>query len=176
MADEHSSDKKPRPGGGLKTILRKHSQLVTLVGAFIVFATFMVREEICESLKDLVSSIDTAQTVFASRRDMIMIAEQLNTVGTITADMAFSVIKGRTRAERRSGAILALRFCVFAIKDYTGSLGASLDNISRLLEKLVLDANLTEQVGELRSSVADLQTKCDEAANHIEPWAQDPHR
>jgi hypothetical protein len=108
-----------------------------------------------------------------SRRDTSTIAEQLNTVGTITSDMAFLVIKGRTRVERRGGAILALRFRVFAIKDYAGSLGASLDNISRLLEKLDPDANQTKQVGTLRARVADLQTKCDEAASHIEPWADD---
>jgi hypothetical protein len=109
MAAKDTSGKKLKAGGGsLKAILRKHSQLVTFFGAFIVFATFMVREEIRESLKDLVSSVETAQTVFASRRDTSTIAEQLNTVGTITSDMAFLVIKGRTRAERRGGAILAL--------------------------------------------------------------------
>jgi hypothetical protein len=174
MGDQRGREKAPKPGdGGIRIFVMNHSQLITFVGAFIVFATFMVREEVREGLKDLVASTESAQTVFATRRDISTIAGQLNTIGIITADMAFSVIKGKTAADERTGAILAFRFRVFAIKDYAASQGAFLDNISRLMAKLDPDATQAKHVAELRTRLLDLQKKCDEAAAHLNPWEVD---
>ena len=80
--------------GGAVAFLRRHEQALTIIAAFVVFATFMIREEARENLKDIVASIDSSKTTFASRRDTSILAEQLNDVGIFVIDIAASVIKG----------------------------------------------------------------------------------
>jgi hypothetical protein len=46
----------------IRTIQRRHSQGILFAGAIVVFVTFIVREGVREHLKDLVDSINSAQS------------------------------------------------------------------------------------------------------------------
>ena len=49
----------------------RRSRFLTLLGSLIIFATFVVKEGISENLRDLVSSIDTAENLYIMRDDML---------------------------------------------------------------------------------------------------------
>lgn len=174
-ASESPLDGKTKPASsGIRTFLTKHAQLVTFVGALIVFATFIFREEVREEMKDLGSSIDAAQAVFETRRDTSALAEQLNVVGIIAINIAGSVMKGRTPEEREGQVLFTLRLRAFAVKTYAGSLEESIDNASRLLGKLDAEAGQAKTASELKTRTVELQKRCDDAADHLRPWAVDP--
>jgi len=52
-----------------RNYVSRHSRLLIFVGALIVFVTFLVKESLRERLKDLVDSIDTAQSVFVAEQE-----------------------------------------------------------------------------------------------------------
>jgi hypothetical protein len=57
---------KPRRGKALRI---RRDRIFTLLGSLVIFATFVVKEGIGENLKDLVSSIETAENLFILRED-----------------------------------------------------------------------------------------------------------
>jgi hypothetical protein len=52
-----------------KTSLRKHSRLLTIISAFIVFVTFIVKEGLADQWKDQASAIDMAEYIYAIQAD-----------------------------------------------------------------------------------------------------------
>jgi hypothetical protein len=55
----------------LKRFMRNRNRLLTYVGAFIVFGTFVVKDGLREHLRDAAGSISAASNVFAIREDNI---------------------------------------------------------------------------------------------------------
>jgi hypothetical protein len=51
----------------LKLFFKRHNRLFTLLGAFIVFATFVVKEGLRDYYKDLETDVSEANGVFAIR-------------------------------------------------------------------------------------------------------------
>jgi hypothetical protein len=60
----------------LKTFFRRHNQWLTIIGALIVFLTFVVNDILRERLKDMASSIANAQDVLSIRTDIQRFATQ----------------------------------------------------------------------------------------------------
>lgn len=54
----------------LREYLRRHHQWLTLIGALIVFLTFLVNDVLRERLKEMASSIAYAQDVLSIRTDI----------------------------------------------------------------------------------------------------------
>jgi hypothetical protein len=52
-----------------KVLRIRRDRFLTLLGSLIIFATFIVKEGISENLKDLVSSIETAENTFTLRQE-----------------------------------------------------------------------------------------------------------
>lgn len=52
-----------------KTFVNRHSDAMTIVGALIVFVTFVVKEAIGDNLREYVQSLHEAQSVFVLRQD-----------------------------------------------------------------------------------------------------------
>jgi hypothetical protein len=52
-----------------KTFYLRHDRFFTLLGTFLIFATFIAKETISDNLKDLASSLEAAQNVFVLRHD-----------------------------------------------------------------------------------------------------------
>jgi len=53
----------------IKDFVVRHHRTLTFVGALVVFVTVVVKDGLREQLKDLVSSISAAESVFAIRND-----------------------------------------------------------------------------------------------------------
>jgi hypothetical protein len=162
---QHSSEKDVPPQGvsTFRMLLRRHAQVLTFVGALVVFATFIVREEVRENLKDLIASIDSAQSVFSTRRDVAVIADELDVLGTITVDISGAAMAGKTQADKFVAIFLLVRFRLLVVKARFAALAASLDNTSRLLAKLSPDSTQTAKVAELRNRLLEDQKRCKEA-------------
>jgi len=62
-SDDHQNDDG-------KTFYIRHDRFFTLLGSFLIFATFITKEAIGENLKDLVSRMDTAENLFVIREDL----------------------------------------------------------------------------------------------------------
>jgi hypothetical protein len=56
---------------GIKYFVRRHKKSVFLLAAFIVFATFIVRDNVREHYHDVASAIQSAQSVFAMRSGIV---------------------------------------------------------------------------------------------------------
>jgi uncharacterized membrane protein (DUF485 family) len=60
-----------------KTFVNKHSNAMTIIGALIVFVTFVVKEAIGDNLREYVQSLHEAQSVFVLRQDHSVLERQL---------------------------------------------------------------------------------------------------
>jgi hypothetical protein len=59
-----------------KTFLRRHARVISLSGAFILFTTFLVKEEVRDYQKDLLGDIQTARSTYSASRNT---SEVINT-------------------------------------------------------------------------------------------------
>jgi hypothetical protein len=66
--------------GRLKRFVHKHDRLLSVFGALIIFLTFLAREKFRDELKELVDSVDAAESVFMIRSDNHDVAEQIEYV------------------------------------------------------------------------------------------------
>src|SRR5437899_2825534 len=72
-----------------RTFVSRHSKLLIFVGALIVFVTYLVKEGLRERLKDLVDSVDKAQSAFVAERENQQLSQRLAEiyrVGVISYD------------------------------------------------------------------------------------------
>ena len=76
----------------LHQLLKKHERLLSAVGAGLVLLTFVVREAIREDLRDLISSIDSAQSTYLVRADSVDIVSRLVALDARIAQMASAKI------------------------------------------------------------------------------------
>jgi|HubBroStandDraft_6_1064221.scaffolds.fasta_scaffold1225666_2 hypothetical protein len=86
-----SPHKKEHPTG-----LRKHSRLLTFIGALIVFTTFIVKEGMREHLKSVGDSLEIGDYMFALREDN---ARTYSTLLNVVDATTLSDLKGK-EAER----------------------------------------------------------------------------
>jgi hypothetical protein len=107
--------------------LRRHNRILTFIGAFIVFATFVVKDGIREHLKDLTDSVAAAESVFLIRDENI---ETSRTLGNIQRQIA-----AITQTADNSP-LYAAALDVEIVKLYMSNTEYFLDNIYRLISKL----------------------------------------
>ena len=62
--------------------MKDPKHLFPLVGALVVFATFIVKEGIRDNLKDVVSAFENAQTTFALRDQNVRMTTMLTEIRT----------------------------------------------------------------------------------------------
>lgn len=133
----------------------RHRRFLTFLGALIVFTTFIVKEGLREQLKDLASSIDSAESVFVIRNDgnatvrwlqrlqeqIDWIAEKIKLKGTTySGDM---IERAHSSSE--------------IIGQVHESLTTSLDNISRLIEKIPHQEASKSEVEKLQKELQELR-------------------
>src|SRR5579863_3569903 len=70
---------------------KKHPVILLLLSGFLVFAAFIVRDELREDVRELANSISSAQTVFTSRQDISVLAEQIRASQELANEILFAV-------------------------------------------------------------------------------------
>lgn len=95
---EHTSSHpaKKRRSGHKEPPIRKwfhdHDRLVTVVGAIIIFVTFVAKEWYGENLKDLKESIDSGQAVFVLQNENRIIQQRLAWLWTLDSNTYTNVL------------------------------------------------------------------------------------
>jgi hypothetical protein len=144
------------------SFFRKHSRFLSFVGALIVFATYIIKEGVREDLKDLISSIATAESTFKVRADNGSIQNQLksllgtgwvqpshsktSSIGTISREIDLYVRNARNSSD---DAMLYM--------DRTEELDRKLDSAKGRLQG----------ISELRSKLYPLIDERNEIANYV---------
>ena len=122
-----------------KYFLKHQSTLLTFLGAAIVLATFVVKDAIRENVKDLLQSIDAAQSIFVLRNDTATVIDLLRAVEKNMALRQETTVagKGQLTTERLSYDLLDNVVVLNGRLEST--IEASLGNISELIAKLPED-------------------------------------
>ena len=108
---QHNSD------GDFRNFLRRHSRILTVLGALIVFVTFVVKEGLRDRGKDLLASVESAQTTFVMRSDVEDLRLQLRSL-----QRSIRTTGGESMEVERYNTIAQAQFWV------QHGLSASLDN------------------------------------------------
>ena len=143
----------------LKVFITQHRRLVTFIGALIVFVTFIVKDGLREQLKDLVSSIDSAESVFAIRNDATTTAMWLQ---RLQEQVDWIAEKIKLKATSYSGDMVErTHSSLEIINEVHESLGVSLDNISKLVEKVPGQKQSIQKVEEIKKRLQELRDQHD---------------
>ena len=67
----------------------RHARLLSFVGAFIVFGTFIIKDALRDTSKDLLQSLSFAQASFALRSDNNTIIDKIDQVDSRVNSLAF---------------------------------------------------------------------------------------
>lgn len=143
----------------VKVFFVQHRRLLTFAGALIVFVTFIVKDGLREQLKDLVSSIDSAESVFAIRNDTATTAMWLQ---RLQEQVDWIAEKIKLKGTSYSGDMVErLHSSLEIINEVHESLAVSLDNISQLLEKVPGQQQSEKKHKELEERLKDLREQRD---------------
>jgi hypothetical protein len=157
----------PVPPNRLVNFFRRHDRILTLVGALIVFSTFMVKEGIREHLKDLIDALDAAQAIFVMERATQDLARDLETVSlgvreiqeaTLLPDLAKTY---KQRAHLRAFTEMASK--LEGALDTQNRMLGEFDAIDRLLQRLPTSNEMSANLAELRRqrATSELSIKLD---------------
>jgi hypothetical protein len=139
----------------LKIFFGKHRRLVTFIGALIVFVTFVIKDGLREQLKDLVSSIDSAESVFAIRNDTATTAMWLQ---RLQEQVDWIAEKIKLKGTSYSGDMVErMHSSLEIINEVHESLDVSLGNISQLLEKVPGQQQNEKKHKEIEDRLRDLR-------------------
>jgi len=61
----------------------RHRRLLPLVGAIVIFATFIIKEGVRDHLKELAETVDSAQSIFLIRKDNIRTVHMLRSMQSL---------------------------------------------------------------------------------------------
>ncbi len=154
---------------------RQHSVILLLISGVIVFAAFIARDEYRDNARDLTAAISSAQTVFVSRQDITVIADQVRYVedldGEIIVNQGMAAdVEVKERMQLTFHAMFLNK--VKSIRVYARSFGVSLDSTRRLLT-LVPDANSSKRLDDLAGRLSRLQDECAAAEKKFdeEDWS-----
>ncbi len=123
-------------GKRVKVFMKDPKHLFPLVGALVVFATFIVKEGIRDNLKDVVSAFENAQTTFALRDQNVRMTTMLTEIRTrVVALNDKSLPKVPVGVWRVSQAYAGVE----QTRETVELLGQSLETITPLAQKLPKD-------------------------------------
>jgi hypothetical protein len=117
-----------------------------VLGALIVFVTFVVKEGLRDRGKDLLASVESAQTTFVMRSDVEDLRLQLRSL-----QRSIRTTGGESMEVERYNTIAQAQFWV------QHGLSASLDNTSRLLQRLPNNQRDTAQLKDFRQRLDKLR-------------------
>lgn len=147
--------KKNRTRINFRSLVVRHDRLLTFVGAFIVFATFMVREEIGEHFKEAVDSWKSAQAIYASGQAMMFSANASNGLVEATQDINERVqplTKGLGSSEARDNEIM-----IAVLKELTSGVPFVLRGMTIADYQLSLLLPLTERLPDAKAKKAEIE-------------------
>jgi len=145
-----------------RTFVSRHSKLLIFVGALIVFVTYLVKEGLRERLKDLVDSVDKAQSAFVAERENQQLSQRLAEiyrVGIISYDNMHT--PAPPPGQPYPITISTIMSHYQGAYDTEQRLENEWNAVDRLLEKMPKDQNREKQLNVLQTQLKAVQ-KADE--------------
>jgi hypothetical protein len=112
-----------------------------------------VRDEIRENIRDLTSTLETAESEFTIGNDLAVLSGQLADVGNETVALLVPDIRSSDKEPSHEAVQLLLRSRINVNRLRFAALSASLDNVSKLADLLPSGARPTAEIKELRHSI-----------------------
>jgi hypothetical protein len=132
---------------------RKHSRLLTFFGALIVFVTFVVKEGVRERLKELVDSIDAAQSSFIIRGEVGEANAQLRDLANEVNKIYNEAISIRENYPYVPDEGVDAEQLLGENARVVDNIKTLLDNISRLRERLPNQSAYDNQIEEIKKEM-----------------------
>jgi hypothetical protein len=93
--DPRYQPRKRRPHAmkpSLRKWFRDHDRLITIVGAIVIFVTFLIKEWYGDNLKDLKQSIDSGQAIFVLQNENRTVQQRLSWLWITTSNTYTNVL------------------------------------------------------------------------------------
>jgi len=153
-----------------RNYVSRHSRLLIFVGALIVFVTFLVKEGLRERLKDLVDSIDTAQSVFVAERENQQMSQRLAEIYRISVVSYDNMHNPAPQpGEAYPITIATIMSHYQGAYDAEQRLESELNAVDRLLEKLPTDQNRDKKLNDLQTQFKAVQKTDEDFRNTPSP-------
>jgi hypothetical protein len=140
--------------------LRKHSRLLTLLGALIVFTTFVVKEGMREHLKSVVDSLELADGIFALREDNAINHSAIIEVRQIAGSIS-SRLREKPRSQEIMGAFVLADERTYLVTDRLTRIEESIRNIRQLVGVLPRDPDLSGKLSSHEETLKKLSGEDD---------------
>lgn len=130
------------------SVFKKHSHMMSWLGAIILLGTFVVKDALRENLKDLVDKLDAAENLYTIRREIGLLRDDLTpSVNPLEAEVTTKKV---TYSEKENEA--AFRKLQLNLEDESKIDRQALMNCIDLTQSFRIDANvLHEEMGILHS-------------------------
>jgi hypothetical protein len=142
----------------LSGFFKRHTRRLSMVGALIVFTTFVVKDAIRDSAKETIDSLDSEEAVFAIRNDSLNMFLELNGISE-HVDQVWDTTPGRAKFLRKN-AKGSLGTDYDKQREFDDQIHAELENVKRLVIKMPhSDATLLTYKNQLQQRFDDLRTE-----------------
>lgn len=132
----------------MKKKLKKHEGLITVFGALIVFATFVVKDAIRDKYKDWADSIDNAEVHYKIAADLMTLHKDLRKNLDATRELR-NEVQGKHKNKDISFNVVELELEQRELSDA----GAEIENISILVRKLAKHDDEQKTIDHLRDDM-----------------------
>lgn len=144
------------------SFVRRHRDAITLYGALIVFATFVVKDGIRDFMKENVSGLDSAEILYYTRAQNVLMFSTLADVSMKT-DAIYGTLPQndfvRSNREGTDSVLHASRTLITQTKMLC-------DTVSKLFDKL------PHPSGDMASGIAELKRRAESLSENEESLAQ----
>jgi hypothetical protein len=152
--------KAPETKKRLRDFLSKNKHWISLVGAVIVFLTFITKEALRDQLKDTVDSVRETQTSFEIREDMNKINKNVNSVAASINEFSERRVKlSDKQSEHIAEMMIELDDRLLEIKDVGDDLAVDL-SLAVALQRKTKQKTLKIESEKVRAELEQARQQC----------------
>jgi hypothetical protein len=148
-----------------KSFMARHEKIITLLGALILFFTFIVKDNKREAHKELVARIADAQTVYGSRNEMVSVMQTLQALSIRVADIVQQTkTSGSSNAEQETASFLPALADLQQEKEICS---VRLDMLGELASKLPGGEAFKKRINDANALIEKLDTQLEASEDNI---------
>jgi hypothetical protein len=141
----------------MQSFFKKHNQMMTIVGAFIVFMTFIVKEGLGNYWKQTADAIDTAQYIYGIRAATSGFDAKFEALGNDISILQNSIPDAPKAFSIDEYGMLTLR--IENVQSFLRDINIDLSNVDLLAAKLPLNDIKRMELARLHSTFGESATK-----------------
>jgi hypothetical protein len=145
----------------LRSFLRRKSNMVLIFGSLLVFASFIVRDEMRDDLKDISSAIAQAQSDLDMRTSLSAILESVEGVQQVAEQISSRQISNKARS--LGGDHMEL----LNLQSQGVSIGMQTNALSSFVEQLPNNADLTSRIVQFQKHFDAMTARTSDATKRI---------